>query len=302
MAKIGKPVCLVPSGDKTGEGLVWHAAENALYWCDINRFLIHRLDASNNSVRSWFFDEPVTTLGLTDRDDTLIAALSSRVILWKPETDSRQDTAFRLQSYPKTRTNDGRPDPRGSFWIGTMTNNVGPDGSDADESGKNGVLYRLDPDGSITEWRKDIGIANTATWSPDGKHFYSADTTENSVRVYDYDLNTGDISNEQPYFVDFPRGHPDGSVMDAEGYLWNCRYGGHCIVRVAPDGKVDQIIEMPVKNITNCTFGGPNLTTLYVTTAYGKMNPFERLGGSLFTIETDIKGQPENRFKTSGLK
>ncbi len=300
MAKIGKPVCLVPSGDKTGEGLVWHAAENALYWCDINRFLIHRLDASDNSVRSWFFDEPVTSLGLTDRDNTLVAALGSRVILWEPETDSRKDGTFHLKTWPKTRINDARPDPRGSYWLGTMSNNVNPDGSDADESGNNGVLYRVDPDGAVSEWKKDIGISNTVTWSPDHKHFYFADSPANAVHVYDYDTETGAISNEQPYFMNYSRGNPDGSVMDAEGFLWNCRYGGHCLVRVDPGGKVDQVIEMPVKNITNCTFGGPDLTTLYVTTAYGKGNPFERLGGNLFAIETDVKGQPEYRFKVFG--
>ena len=94
---------------------------------------------------------------------------------------------------------------------------------------------------------------------------------------------------------------PDGSTVDAEGYLWNCRYYGGCIVRVAPDGIVDRVVEMPVKNITTCTFGGPQLTTLFVTTASSQV-PGERLGGGLFAMECQVSGQPENRFHNSGVR
>ena len=90
---MSQPVCLVPAGDRCGEGVVWVAAERALYWTDINRFLIHRYDGDTRSVKSWFFAEPVTTLGLTDRPGTLIAALGSKVILWQPANDARADFA-----------------------------------------------------------------------------------------------------------------------------------------------------------------------------------------------------------------
>jgi sugar lactone lactonase YvrE len=297
MLNLSSPVCVAPAGDRCGEGAVWHEAEQAVYWCDINRFLIHRFDEKDKAVKSWFFDEPVTALALTDREDTLAVALGSRVILWKPDSDSRVDHHFRLEGWPQVRLNDGRADPRGSFWVGSMRNNVAPDGTAGEAGGANGVLFRIDPDGSITEWRRNIGISNTLAWSPQHDKFYFADTLANEVRVYDYDKSTGEIREERPFLRDFPRGNPDGSAMDSEGYLWNCRYGGGCIVRVSPEGKVDRVIEMPVTNITTCIFGGPQLTTLYVTTASNGVAATERLSGGLFAIQTNVQGMKENRVK-----
>jgi sugar lactone lactonase YvrE len=113
---------------------------------------------------------------------------------------------------------------------------------------------------------------------------------------YDYDSATGGISNERLFLEGFARGLPDGSTMDAEGYLWNCRFYGNCIVRVAPDGKIDRVVEMPVKNTTTCVFGGADLSTLFVTTASAQAPPSDRLAGSLFSIRTGVRGQAENRF------
>ena len=177
-----------------------------------------------------------------------------------------------------------------------MRNNVNPDGSPGLAGGADGKLFRIDPNGSVTEWRRDLGIANTLTWSPDRTKFYFADTLANAVRVYDYDASSGSIGNERPFFMNFSRGLPDGSAMDSQGYLWNCRYDGGCIVRIAPNGAVDEVVEMPVSKVTTCTFGGPELRTLYVTTAAGGAPAHERLAGGLFAIETDVQGQPENRF------
>lgn len=300
MRNRGEPVCVVPAGDWCGEGPVWHSEEQALYWTDINRFLIHRFNPADRSVKSWFFEEPVTALALTDRDDTLVVALGSRVILWSPRSDERRDHGFHLPGWPAVRLNDARPDPRGSFWLGSMRNNVGNDGSPGAIGGADGVLFRIDPDGSVTEWKRSIGIANTFAWGPDHNHFYFADSLENVVYVYDYDSSSGTIGGERLFFSSFPRGLPDGSAVDCEGYLWNCRYGGGCIVRISPGGIVDQVIEMPVKNITSCTFGGTDLKTLYVTTASLGAPPGDRLGGGLFAIQTDKAGQPENRFRIFG--
>ncbi|MGC2183758.1 MAG: SMP-30/gluconolactonase/LRE family protein, partial [Terriglobales bacterium] len=106
------PVCIAPTGDRCGEGAVWHAAHSAVYWTDINRFLIHRLTLADQCVRTWFFDEPVTALTLTDRDDVLAVALGSGVILWEPAADVRHRPIFRLPGWPSVRLNDGRADPR----------------------------------------------------------------------------------------------------------------------------------------------------------------------------------------------
>jgi sugar lactone lactonase YvrE len=293
---ISKPICVAPTGDVCGEGVVWHAAHSAAYWTDINRFLIHRYTPADHGVRSWFFEEPVTALTLTDRDDTLAVILGSQVILWEPHSDRRSQPVFRLDQWPRIRLNDARADPRGSLWIGSMRNNVNPDGSAGAVGGKDGVLYRLDSDNSVTQWCCNLGIANTLAWSPDGRQFYFGDTLENIVWVYDYDPSSGAVANRRPFFPGFSKGYPDGSCVDAEGYLWNCRFYGGCIVRVSPDGHIDTVIEMPVQNITTCTFGGPERKTLYVTTASVEAPRSDRLAGGLFAIETDVEGQCENRF------
>jgi sugar lactone lactonase YvrE len=295
-AMTGEVVCVAPMGDVCGEGAVWHAAENAVYWVDINRFLIHRFQVADAAVRSWIFDVPVTALSLTDRDDVLLVVLGSGVILWEPATDKRHDPLFKYEAWPAVRLNDARSDPRGSLWVGSMRNNIAVDGSAIEFGGTDGVLLRLDADGKTSVWRKDIGISNTMAWSPDRRRFYTGDSIANVIWAYDYDQATGAISNERPFLQGFARGLPDGSAMDAEGFLWNCRYYGNCVVRVAPDGKIDRVVEMPVKNITTCCFGGADLKTLFVTTASAHAPLGDRLAGSLFAIRTEVKGQAENRF------
>ncbi|MGH9545822.1 MAG: SMP-30/gluconolactonase/LRE family protein [Terriglobales bacterium] len=298
---IASAVCVAPTGDRCGEGAVWHAAHAAVYWTDINRFLIHRFTLADQCVRTWFFDEPVTALTLTDRDDVLAVVLGSGVILWEPGSDVRHKPIYHLERWPAVRLNDGRADPRGSLWVGSMRNNVNPDGSSGEAGGKDGILCRLDPDRAVSIHRRDVGISNTLAWSPDRRHFYFADTLANTIWKYDYDATTGTIHNEQVFFAGFERGLPDGSATDAEGYLWNCRYYGGCIVRVAPDGKIDRIIEMPVKNITTCTFGGADLKTLFVTTASAGAAPSERLAGGLYAFQCEVRGQAENRFRVFGV-
>lgn len=295
-----EPVCVVPTGDWCGEGAVWDSAQQALYWTDINRFLIHRLHPRDGTVKTWFFDEPVTTLVLTDRSNTLAVALGSRIIFWEPHSDTRRDHGFHLPGWPAVRLNDGRADPRGSLWVGSMRNNVNADGTTSEAGGTDGVLFRIDPNGVVSEWRRGIGISNTFAWSPERSRFYFADTLANEIRTYDYDQATGNIASERPFLTNFERGLPDGSTVDREGYLWNCRFGGGCIVRVAPDGTIDRIVEMSVPNITTCTFGGSDDKTLYITTASIKAPEGNRLSGGLFALQTDVPGQPENRFRAFG--
>ena len=297
---MAEPVCLVPSGDWTGEGALWHAAEHALYWVDVNRFLIHRLDYAARTTRTWFFTEPPTALGLTDRPGTLVVALASRVILWQPQNDARADFAVPEKGWPKVRSNDARPDPAGNFWLGTMQNNVADDGSDIPITDNTlGKLFRIDAKGAFTVEKAGISIANTVCWSPDSRRFYFADTLKNAISVWDYDFATGTIANERPFFTGFERGSPDGSAVDSAGYLWNARYGGGCVVRVAPDGHVDRVVELPCKAVTTCTFGGPDLRTLFITTAGGGRGSVngEQLAGGLFALGVQTPGLPENVFR-----
>ncbi len=290
--------CIAPTGDICGEAATWSSDENRVYWVDINRFLVHWMDLSNGAVKSHLFGEPVVALSLTDVGGTLLVALGSKLTLLTIATDRREDMGAALPGWPDTRFNDGRTDPLGAFWIGSMGNNVGPNGENLSITDGAGRLFRYRSGGRLEEFEAGIGIPNTLCWSPDGGTFYFGDTLRNEVRAYPFDKATGNIGAGAPHFTGFDRGLPDGSTIDEEGYLWNCRFGGGCIVRVAPDGSVDRVIDMPVKNITTCAFGGPDLSTLFVTTASVDRAQSDRLAGSLFAIETPIRGVPENRFRT----
>lgn len=286
-----------PTGDKCGEGAVWSAPEAAVYWTDINRFLIHRYDEASGAVRSWLFDEPVVGLSLTDDAGRMLVILASRLIWWWPGTDQRQDHGFTLPGYPRVRLNDGRADQLGNLWVGSMKNNVLPDGELGEAGPGEGILYRIAPDGTVTEWLRGIGISNTLCWSPDHTQFYFGDTLDNLIWAFDY--AAGEISNQRPHFAGWGRGLPDGSAMDAAGDLWNCRFGGGCIARVAPDGTVRGVVEIGVPNVTTCVFGGADLRTLYVTSASIECPPGYRLAGSLFRVDTDVQGQAENRVRVA---
>ena len=293
--------CVAPVGDHCGEGATWSAAEQAIYWTDVCRFLVHRMVIATGAVESWYFDEPCVALALTDRPGTLVLGLGSRVILWEPASDRRTDYGFAVEGAPGVRLNEGGAGPSGEFWIGSMANNVGPNGEHGGVTSYEGALFRLSHDAAARTVRRDIGVSNTLCFSPDQRFMYSGDSLRNVIWRYDYDAVGGSISGEAPFFEGFARGGPDGSAIDAEGYLWNCRFGGGCVVRVAPDGSVDQVIEMPVSNITTCEFGGPDLKTLYVTTAASLLDHHEQFAGSLFALDLSVRGGPTYHHRLGPL-
>jgi sugar lactone lactonase YvrE len=151
----------------------------------------------------------------------------------------------------------------------------------------------------VTVWADEIGISNTLCWSPDRSRFYFGDTLKNSIDVFHYDDSTGDIKRIGPFFSAFGRGLPDGSAIDNEGCLWNCRFHGGCIVRVGPNGEVLTTIDLPMTNITTAVFGGADLKTLYVTTASDQKAPGDRLAGSLVAVRTGATGLAPNRVRVS---
>jgi sugar lactone lactonase YvrE len=178
-----------------------------------------------------------------------------------------------------------------------MRNNVEATGAPAKEGGRDGILYRVDGAGRAVEFRRDLAISNTLLWSPDRSRFYFGDSIQNCIWSYDYNIGNRSIAGERPFFQGFERGLPDGSTIDKDGFVWNCRYGGSCIVRVAPSGEVDRVIEMPVSNLTNCTFGGEQGNVLYATSASPEAGKWERFGGGLFAIETNTAGLTETEFR-----
>jgi sugar lactone lactonase YvrE/quinol monooxygenase YgiN len=285
--------CVAPVGDICGEGVVWHPEHQAIYWTDINRFLIHRMNLEDESTRTWIFREPVTALNLTTDPDRLLVVFASCVALWSPRSHPRVDNIFHLPTAPQMRLNDARVDPRGSLWAGTMRNNVGPQGEDLNVTFADGVLYRIDPDGFSSEWKRGIGISNTVAWSPDGATFYFGDSMANAIYRFRFDSETGKIEGETPFLVGYERGLPDGSVVDAAGFLWNTRPSAGCLIRISPEGHVCRIVSLPIAKPTTCIFGGTDLKTLYVTSARSS----EQLSGSLFALQTDVGGLPPGRFR-----
>ena len=285
--------CAVPAGDICGEGAVWHPEQSALYWTDINRFLVHRFTPATSTTRTWIFDEPVTSVNLTEDNEQLLLVFASQVGSWSPRSHPQVQTIYRLSTAPEMRFNDAGVDPRGSLWAGTMRNNVGPHGEDLGISFSNGVLYRIDPDRTVMEWKNGIGLSNTVAWSPDRKRFYFGDSGANIVNQFAYDEATGAISSEKPLLNGYERGLPDGSAMDAEGFLWNARYGGGCVIRIAPDGRVERTVNLPVSRPTTCAFGGDDLQTLYITSARSA----EQYSGSVFALQTHVRGLPASRFR-----
>ena len=235
----------------------------------------------------------------------MLVALASKLVWWWPADDRRRNHDFRLAGHPKVRLNDGRADPGGNFWIGSMYNNVAEDGGPTEmhrvrdggalfriaPDGR--ALFRIAPDGCWTEELRGIGIANTLCWSPDGTRFYFGDTMRNEIRAYARDRATGAIADAGVHLAGYERGVPDGSAIDADGYIWNCRWGGGGIVRIAPDGAVDRFHAVPTLNVTTCVFGGPDLATLFVTSARNDRDPGDRLAGSLWAMEPGVWGLPE---------
>ncbi len=295
-----RPAAIV--GDRCGEGAVWCAEESAVYWVDINRFLVHRLSWPDCALMTWLFEEPPTALALSTEPGRLLVALASRLTWWWPAQDRRLDHGFHLPDYPSVRLNDGRADPAGNFWIGTMYNNVTPDGGDTNQhaSPDKGSLYRIRPDGSATRALLGIGIANTLCWSPDETHFYFADTMRNEIRRYAYDAARGEIGSSELHLVGFEHGVPDGSAIDCEGHVWNCRWGGRGLARVAPDGSHVSFHPVPTLNLTTCAFGGPDLSLLFITSARNDAEPGDRLAGSLWVMEPGVRGLPERRVLVAG--
>ncbi len=285
--------CVVPAGDICGEGAVWHPDQNALYWTDINRFLVHRFDPSAQATNTWSFGEPVTAVRLTTDAELLLLVMGLRIAVWSPRRHPELRTIYRLAAAPEMRFNDAGVDPRGSLWAGTMRNNVGTQGEEKDVNFTDGVLYKIDPDGAVSEWKTGVGISNTVAWSPDSKTFYFGDTPANAIYRFEYDIVTGTISGEETFLAGYPQGQPDGSAMDAQGYLWNARYGGRCVIRIAPNGQVDRVVPLPVLKATTCAFGGRDLRTLYITSARSA----DQFSGSVFSVEVEVGGLPDGRFK-----
>ena len=284
--------CVVKGTDRLGECPIWCDRENVLWWVDSRGPSLKRWNPGDGEVRNTVLPSAVGSVAFRERSAEMIAALQTGIHFFEPSSGVLHVIAQPESHLPENRFNDGRCDRAGRFWAGTM--------SDAKRE-STGSLYRLSADHSCTHIRGDVIVPNSIAWSPDNKTMYFADTYRQVIRAFDFDLASGEVSNER-VFADTTGhpGRPDGSCVDADGGLWNAEYGGWRLVRYTPAGRIDREIPMPVANPTCCCFGGPDLDTLYVTTATQRLTPEELskqpLAGSVLAVRPGVKGLPEARY------
>jgi sugar lactone lactonase YvrE len=251
---------------------------------------VRRLDHASGRIDTWTMPGMVGSIVFAD-DGRLAVALADRVDLFDRSSGAFEPVAKLGTAIPDHRFNDGRVDRQGRFWVGTMHNIT---------RAPEGVLYRLDPGRGLVGVLSEICIPNSLAWSPDGATMYFADSLLYTIFAYAFDTASGTIGDKRVFARTTAPGFPDGSTVDAEGYLWNAEFNASRIVRYAPAGEVDRIIQVPVARPTCCAFGGPGLDVLYVTTASQNMTEAERqanpLAGALLALDVGVRGLPEPRF------
>jgi L-arabinonolactonase len=286
--------CVVDSRDKIGEGAFWCPDEEAVYWLDVPMpSSIHRYSPATGKHSTWPMPEMVTAMAKRG-DGTLLVASENGLNIFDPGTGDYRHLAEVEPHLPNNRSNDGAPDARGRFWIGTMQNNLGPGGAPIPIEGPSGSLWRIEPGRSPVSAMEDLGITNGVAWSPDWTKLYVVDSLLNRIHVSDFDLETGSVGPRSTFSDAEDLGTPDGNAIDSEGYLWSARWDGHCVARIAPDGAVAGIVPIPASLVTSCAFGGPDLDTLYVTTARLGIDEetarrYPRQGG-LFAFKPGVRG------------
>jgi sugar lactone lactonase YvrE len=278
--------CVVESADKLGEGPCWSSVERRLYWFDIKGFRLswHEPDGR----RTGSHDLPMRASAAAPLQGGGLLLATERGLAFFDSATGAVDLRQPMDLGEGFRSNDGVLLGDGCFWWSTMD----------DDGGKRpGVIYRTCPNGSPGGFTEPviegIHIANSLGMSPDRRRLYLADTAKRTIYAYD----AADLSKREVVVqTQGQKGGPDGSAIDAEGYIWNAHWGEWKVVRYAPDGRVDRVVEMPVEQPSCCCFGGPDRTTLYITSAWEGLSDAARakqpLAGSLFAIEPGVSGLP----------
>lgn len=283
---------LLDARNETGEGPVWDGGARCLWWTDIPARRLHRFTPANHEHRSYEMPGRVGCFALRDAGG-MILAMEQGFATFDPKTGAVAKLQEPEAGLADHRFNDGRCDPAGRFLAGSMN---------MARTAASGQLWRLDPDGAHMRVAGGVTIANGLAFSPDGKRMYWADSPAEKVYVFDYDLDSGTASNQRLWLEKGPApGRPDGAAVDVDGCYWSARWVGGAVVRFTPAGVIDRIIRLPVSRVTMCAFGGPDLRTLYITTAREGMTAEELarepLAGGLFVAEPGVQGLPEPLFK-----
>lgn len=276
--------CVAPTGCLLGEGPLWSPTEGFLWWVDILRAKLHRHNPKTGNTRR--YELPLHASGLALYDGALIMIGDREVGRYDTATESYRKIVA-LPEPEGFRTNDAGLAPDGSLWFGTM---------EAAGEQLEGQYYRLDPNLSVEPiGLPEVRITNTMQFSPDGTTFYTCDSAEQVILAFEHDPSSGALSNRRVFATTFEAGcFPDGSAVDAEGYLWNAQWAGSRVVRYSPDGDIDRIVSLPVSRPTSCAFGGEELSTLYITSARDGLSDAaldrQPMAGSLFALDVDVPG------------
>jgi sugar lactone lactonase YvrE len=278
--------------DVLGETPAWDMQSGHLFWVDLRRQRVQRLDLASGRVAHWPMPE-VATAVVPRRSGGLIVALKRGLHAFDPRSGALTLLVTVENDGPiENRLNDAKCDPAGRLWCGSMF-----------DYGREvtGSLYRIDRDLGVQRIRSGITIPNSIAFAPDGRTIYFADTAVGRIDCAACDPEAGVVGPWRA-FADqaIAPGKPDGTAVDAEGCLWNARYGGGCVVRIAPNGRLDRVISLPVSQPTSCTFGGADLATLFITTATQRLSEAQRqaepLAGALLAVDVGIAGLPERAF------
>jgi sugar lactone lactonase YvrE len=277
--------CAAAVAAELGEGPVWDPIGARLYFVDILRGRVHRFDPATSSLDAYDVGQPVGAVALTERDDLMLAVRAGFARL-DLATGAVTHVADVEVDRPDQRMNDGKCDPFGRFWAGTMA---------LDERSHAGALYRLGADRRVERMLASVTISNGLDWSADGRTMYYIDSPTQCVDCFDFDVASGSLANRRT-FVRIPAEHgvPDGLTLDSDGGLWVALWGGGAVHRYSAEALLDGIVRLPTAYPTSCAFGGPDLADLYITSAAIKLSESDRaaqpLAGGLFVCRKPLAG------------
>lgn len=290
MDEHNSPACVADVKAVLGEGPVWVARDQALYWVDIKGQRVFRRGFEDGEVTEWRPPFPVCSLAPREIGGFIAGSENGFAFV------DVQEKSFQLHANPEperptNRFNDGKLDREGRFWVGTM---------DDEEVLASGALYRLDGDLSWRRIDDDYKVTNGPAFSPGGRIMYHNDSARQLTYAFDLD-DAGDASNRR-LFLQFADGdgYPDGMTVDAEGCLWIAFWDGWCVRRFSPEGELIRTIEVPVQRPTSCVFGGPRLDHLFITSARIDLDEAalatQPQAGGVFVVKPGVSGLPDAFF------
>lgn len=289
----------IQSDNVLGEGPVWDANQHSLLWVDIEGKLLFFCDLNTGDVAQIEMDSRIGAAVPVEGGEAYLVALQSGLKFYKPKTGAYQLISDPEKHLVSNRFNDGKCDPTGRFWVGTM---------DLTAKQSKGSLYCLDADLNVAKKLDDLSIPNGLAWSLDHRKMYFIDSATYQVVCFDYDAETGKNKNSH-IVIQVPESHgiPDGMCIDSEGMLWIAHWGGGTVSRWNPfTGELLQKVDVPAPHVTSCCFGGKRLDILFITTAkYGlSEEQLEQypLSGSVFHIKPGVKGCVSPYFKLNKNK